>query len=321
MRILLTGGAGFIGSHVAELAIAHGHDVLVVDDFSVGRVHNLAGLLDCGRLRIRRADMVEPGVLEAACRDFEPATIVHLAGLVSVDLARRQPEANFRLNLESTHRVTVAAVATRVSRIVHASSAAIYGDSANLPLGEAERPCPISAYGAAKASSELLLAGAGMDNGLDTISLRFFNVFGPRQPAGSSYSGFISVLAAAAVQGEKLTLYGDGRQTRDFVAVRDAAAAILAAVEAPGRLSGAFNVCTGIETSLLNLVAVAEDLRGRPVPIVFAPPRPGDIRRSCGDPRAFERASGWRPRVSIREGLAELVGIAPVPTTRSSVSP
>lgn len=307
MRILVTGGAGFIGSFVTETLLSQGHEVAIIDNLRTGSLDNLAVVRADSHLQVHVADVLEPGRLDRLCREFSPAVLIHLAALVSVQDARQSPDLNFQLNVEATHRVATAAVASGVSRLIFASSAAIYGDNPRIPLAETELPAPIGHYGGAKAASELLLSAIARDAGFDAVLLRFFNVFGPRQRPDSPYSGVISIFADRVRTGRGVTIFGDGSQTRDFVPVRQVATAVAAAAEAPKGLTGPFNVCTGVRTSLRQLVAGFETAAGRPVPASFQPARAGDIVHSGGNPHALEAATGFRPKVNLVEALGELL--------------
>lgn len=307
MRILITGGAGFIGSHLTETLLRAGHDVVVYDNLRTGSLENLAAVRGHPRLAVRQADVLDATTLDLVCRDYPPDALVHLAALVSVQDARRAPNDNFRLNVEATHRVICAATDHKIARVVFASSAAVYGDNPRLPLSEREIPTPIGPYGGAKAASELLLAAAARDYGFDAVSLRFFNVFGPRQRPDSPYSGVISIFADRVRRGQGVTIFGDGHQTRDFVPVREIAAAIQAVLEAPGQLNATFNVCTGAQTSLRQLVSNLEQTSGRTIEIALQPARTGDIVHSGGSPHALATTVGFRPRAELSHALRELL--------------
>lgn len=304
-RMLVTGGAGFIGSHVAELLLSEGHSVLVVDNLRSGARSNLDKVA-CDRMSFSKTDVLDNAEFNRVVMDFYPEVCIHLAALVSVCQARSDPGLNFRLNLEATERVIETVWKNKTRRIVFASSAAVYGDSKELPLRETSFARPINLYGAAKLASEHLLFAAGRELGFEAIALRFFNVFGPRQRADSPYSGVISLFSSRLMKNEPLTIYGDGQQTRDFVSVADIAAAISRAATHVGPLNGAFNVCTGRETTLRDLTSILETVAERRATIAYQPPRPGDIVRSVGDPSAFAKATGFRTSASLADRLKEL---------------
>jgi UDP-glucose 4-epimerase len=244
------------------------------------------------------------------CNRFRPSVVIHLAALVSVEEARRSLEDNFRLNVEATHQVICAAHMAKVSRVIFASTAAVYGNNPNIPLAETERPQPLSLYGAAKVASEVLLACSARDYSFESVALRFFNVFGPRQCADSPYSGVISIFMNRVARGLPVTIFGDGHQTRDFVPVHDVAAAVAAATEASVSLNGTFNVCTGIQTPLLALLGLIEGVARRPIPVKFAPSRAGDILNSCGNPHALMSALGFHLETRMEDAIRELFEIS-----------
>lgn len=307
-RILVTGAAGFIGSHTVDQLLRLGCDVLGVDDLSTGHLRNLREASTHPKFRFLRADITGPEILERLCREFRPNTIIHLAGLVSVVRAQEDPDLNHRLNLHATHLVAEAARRQGVRRLVFASSAAVYGDSTALPLSEASPTRPISLYGAAKRASEEVLHGYGAAFGLETICLRYFNVFGPRQDPASPYSGVISIFANRFAQGQPVTIFGDGSQTRDFIAVYDLARANAIAATRPGLRSTTCNICTGHPTRLM---AIVDSLRSfyphSPHP-EFAPAREGEILHSSGDPGRAARDLGFAAEVDIARGLRALAG-------------
>jgi UDP-glucose 4-epimerase len=304
MRILVTGGAGFIGSHFVDLVVGLGHEVVVVDDLSSGRVDNLAGH--------RSIEFVKKDFRTCEARDFAGSfdAIVHLAARPSVATSWEQPMQAHESNLSLTlHAITLASE-LRVKRIVFASSAAVYGETTEVPTKESSQTSPSSPYGLQKLTSERygeLFAGA---LGLSFVGLRFFNVYGPRQPQSSPYSGVISKFVAAMQSGLSVDITGDGEQTRDFIYVKDAAAALRAAVtEIPEGIPWlVLNIGTGIPTSILKLRR--ELTRFFPdadrVP-TFLPNVSGDIRHSTAYTATATEVLGFCPRYPLQDGLAELV--------------
>ncbi len=308
-RILITGAAGFIGSHTADALLAAGHEVVGVDNLRTGREENLRGAAASPRFRFHRVDVTSPEFVPLVA-DERPDALLHLAALVSVPESIADPVLNDRLNVQATHAVVAAARAGgTVRRLAFASSAAVYGDNPVLPLTEEARPNPLSPYGAAKLRSEgLLAAAAAAQPGLSTVALRYFNVFGPRQDPRSPYSGVISVFSAALREGRPLTVHGDGGQTRDFVSVADVARANLAALTAPVAGSLVANVCTGHATTLNALLAALRRVGGFPsAAVAHGPPRAGDIRHSLGDPTRARTRLGFVARDDLDAGLRALL--------------
>ncbi|HTQ49478.1 MAG TPA: NAD-dependent epimerase/dehydratase family protein [Candidatus Acidoferrales bacterium] len=306
--IVVTGVAGFIGSHTAEQLVAAGHRVVGVDNFRTGRRENLSGLLRHENFSLHQSDVAADGALDTLVAECAPAAIVHLAALVSVQESVANPELNFRLNLQATHLVAEAARRHRVPRVVFASSAAVYGNSGKLPLQESEKGNPISPYGAAKLASENLLLGHAQSYHFTAICLRYFNVYGPRQDPASPYSGVLSIFARGFRRGEAVTVFGDGRQTRDFIAVGDVARANLIAATKADVASGAANICTGQQVSLekvLDIFAARHPCTPAPR---HAPARPNDILHSCGDTAKAKIDLGFAAEVQIESGLAKLIG-------------
>jgi UDP-glucose 4-epimerase len=305
--IIVTGAAGFIGSHTVDRLLADGHEVVGVDNLRTGRLANLDTARASERFRFVQADVADAGLFEAIVTEVKPAAIVHLAALVSVPESIEKPAENFRLNLVATHVVAEAARRAGVPRIVFASSAAVYGRATELPLDEARAGRPVSPYGAAKLASEALLLGHAASFGTVVRCHRYFNVFGPRQDPSSVYSGVISRFVEQLTAGRQPTIFGDGEQTRDFIFVGDVARANVLAATAPGVVSGVANICTARGTSLNELCRTLGRLLGREVAPAFAPERAGDVRHSVGDPRRATAELGFAATVSVEDGLRALL--------------
>lgn len=303
---MVTGAAGFIGSHTVDRLLAEGHHVYGIDDLSTGSIDNLKGAMEHPNFELLVQDLVQPRFLEYFCKRYSPDAIIHLAALVSVVKAEEDPELNFRLNIQATHAVAEAARRSGVGRIVFASSAAVYGDTPEPPIREISEPNPIGNYGTAKLIGEFLLKQVTRSYGITTVRNRYFNVFGPRQDPSSPYSGVISLFTDRFSRGEPVTIFGDGGQTRDFVSVHDVAAANTIAATRDHVETGSYNICTGQSRSLLELVDILQEVYpGSPSPR-FADDRPGDIRDSLGCPNLAKEGLGFAAGVSFRDGIAEL---------------
>jgi UDP-glucose 4-epimerase len=294
--VLVTGGAGFIGSHVALRFAREGFAVRVLDDLSSGDAANLAPAW-----KLLRADVADPAAVDAAVAGTE--VVVHLAAFTSVPESFERFGDCYRTNVFGTTNVVRACVRHGVRKLVFASSSAVYSDLPAAPKSEAECPGPSSPYGISKLEGEHLLAAHTELDGLGSVALRFFNVYGPRQAAGSAYAAAVPIFIERALRGEPLTIYGDGRQTRDFVYVADVADAVLRAARSPA--SGVFNVGTGVAREIVDLADEIARLLAHAVPHRFAPSRAGDVRASSADATRAAQVLGWSPAHSLSQGLAE----------------
>jgi UDP-glucose 4-epimerase len=301
---LVTGGAGFIGSHVADALLGAGHRVRVLDDFSTGRRANLDP-----RCEVVTGDVADLPTVRAALAGLDGC--FHLAAIASVARGNEDWLGTHRANQTGTVTVLQAAREAGLERggrlpVVYASSAAVYGNLDGQAARETLRPAPLTAYGADKLGSELHAAVAWQVHRVPTLGLRFFNIYGPRQDPASPYSGVVSIFAARLAEGAMLTVHGEGAQTRDFVFVGDAVAHLLAAMRHLGTAGGSFvlNVCTGQGTSVLDLARTLARLHGRPLRIQHGPARPGDIARSVGDPAEAVARLGLRAATPLADGLA-----------------
>jgi len=302
---LVTGGCGFIGSHLCEALLAQGDKVRILDDLSTGKLANKPR----GAV-LFRGDVADAALVREALSGVDGC--FHLAAVASVERGNEDWLGTHRTNL--TGAITVFEAARRARSdgravpVVYASSAAVYGDNPAVPLAETAATRPLSAYGADKLGCELHARVAAHVHGVPTVGLRFFNVFGPRQDPKSPYSGVISIFCDRLSAGQGIRIFGDGRQTRDFVYVADVVAALLAAMRRLPPESPVFNVCTGRSTSILDLAATIGALCGRAPQIDFAPPRAGEIRASLGDPARLAAALGVTAATSLRDGLAKTLG-------------
>jgi len=306
MRALVTGGAGFIGSHIATHLVAGGHDVVVLDNLSTGKRENLAEIERSVRFVLGDVrDAAKVAEVAAGCE-----VIFHEAAIVSVPRTVENPEESHDVNIEGTLNVLQAARKAGARRVVLASSAAVYGEEPTLPKVESMRVEPISPYGVEKATGELYLATWAKLYGVETVALRYFNVFGPRQDPRSPYSGVISIFVDRILAGQPITFFGDGRQTRDFVFVADVVQANLLAATKSGVSGKVFNVARGERTTLLDLASAIERVVGRTVERRFADARAGDIRESVADVGRARAELGYAPAVGVEEGLAQLIAYA-----------
>ena len=295
-----TGGAGFIGSHLVESLVADGHKVRVLDDLSTGKRENLAP-----DIPLVVGDVAD-GALVARCMEGMDGCF-HLAAVASVQRSAEAWLETHRSNLTGAIAVFDASRPRdgRAARpVVFASSAAVFGANADLPLSETSTTVPLSAYGADKLGCELHGAVAASAYGVPVTALRFFNVYGPRQDPKSPYSGVIGIFCERLIRGAPVTIFGDGLQSRDFIFVGDVVRFLRAAMERPQPVFRVFNVCTGRATTLLQLVDVLATLRGVKSEIEFAAPKIGDIRESLGNPAAAAAAMGVSAKVPLSDGLA-----------------
>jgi UDP-glucose 4-epimerase len=294
---LVTGGAGFIGSHLCEALVVHGDAVRVLDDLSTGRKSNLPA-----SVTLIEGDVADPQVVARALDEVDGC--YHLSAIASVEKAVADWLGTHRVNLTGTITVFDAIrLQGRRIPVVYASSAAVYGDATTIPIAETEVPRPMSAYGSDKYGCELHARVAWHVHGIPTVGLRFFNVYGPRQDPASPYSGVISIFCERIASGRPVTIYGDGQQTRDFVYIGDVVRALLAAMERCPSDAAVFNVCTGVPTSISALSRLVADLVGKPLEAQFQLPRAGEIRYSLGVPQLADSALGLTGRVPLSSGL------------------
>ena len=305
-QYLVTGGCGFIGSHLCEALLARGDRVRILDDLSTGKLANKPADAE-----LIRGDIADPGCVARALTGTDGC--FHLAAIASVEKANHDWLGTHRSNLTGTIAVFDAARHTRASQrvpVVYASSAAVYGDNKHIPLDEDAAARPLSAYGADKLGCELHARIATRVHGVPTVGLRFFNVFGPRQDPTSPYSGVISIFADRLRAGRPIAVYGDGKQTRDFVYVADVVAALLAAMRVMPAGGPVFNVCTGRAISVLDVAQAIAGLCGVTAKIDFQPPRAGEVRVSLGDPARAAAVLGIRATTELRGGLTRILGVA-----------
>jgi UDP-N-acetylglucosamine/UDP-N-acetyl-alpha-D-glucosaminouronate 4-epimerase len=298
---LVTGGAGFIGSHIVARLVALGHGVRVVDNLSTGKESNLTPVRD--RIQFLRGDLCDAEVCAQAVGGVD--IVFHLAALASVPASLLDPWACHAANVNGTMRLLEACARAKVRRVVYSSSSSVYGDTTIPAKSESAEPEPRSPYAASKLAGEqyvLAFARAGVFEG---VALRYFNVFGPRQTPGSAYAAVIPNFLKAALDGTPAELYGDGQQTRDFIYVANVVDANILAAATPAANGVVVNVGAGRRTSLLDLIRVIGDIIGRQLGYVPQPQRAGDVRDSLACMQRAERVLGFRARVTLEDGLRE----------------
>ncbi|MEZ0394887.1 MAG: SDR family oxidoreductase [Anaerolineales bacterium] len=298
---LVTGGAGFIGSHLVQALLAGGERVRVLDNFSTGRRENLPA--DNPRLEVLEGDLRQAPLLQRAVQGVE--VIFHLAAFISVPASLRDPQTCFEVNAAGTATLLEAARQAGARKVVFSSSSAIYGDNDHLPLAESETPRPLSPYALSKLVGEQYGRFYTRIFGLPVTALRYFNVYGPRQAPDSPYAAAIPIFIRRLRDGQAVDIFGDGQQTRDFIFVGDVVRANLLAAETPAADGEVINICTGQETSLLDLLAALSEAGGSKPEVRFGPPRPGDIYRSAGDPHKAVRLLGFRAETTLADGLRQ----------------
>jgi UDP-glucose 4-epimerase len=301
-RVLVTGGGGFIGSNLVRALLERGDDICVLDNFSTGNRSNLAGL--------------DVEVIEGELRSYERVhnavrgreIVFHLGALGSVPRSVQDPLTSSAVNIEGTLNVLLAARDEGVRRVVYSSSSSVYGPRRDLPVGENLPPDPISPYGVAKLAAErYCVSFSRVYESFESVVVRYFNVFGPRQSPFSQYAAVIPLFVTAISAGEPITVFGDGEQRRDFTYVTNAVDGTIRAAEAADASGRIFNVAASAPASVNDVAAAIGEVLGKPVEKVFEPPRVGDIRDSWADISAAREVLGWEPTVGLEEGLRRTV--------------
>ncbi|HSY59859.1 MAG TPA: SDR family oxidoreductase [Terriglobales bacterium] len=299
MRYLVTGGAGFIGSNIVDELVRRNQDVIVLDDLSAGKASNLAAIRD--RIDVHLGSITDLAAVQSAIKGAD--YVIHLAARTSVPRSVKDPLETNLVNIDGTLNVLVAARDAKVRRFVYAASSSAYGETPTLPKIESMPPEPISPYGVTKYVGELYAQAFGRTYGLENASIRYFNVFGPRQDPTSQYSGVLSRFMLAVINGEPPVIYGDGEQTRDFTYIDNVVDETLRACDAKDASGKIFNGGTGARITLNQVVKLLEKITGKKIQPKYDLPRTGDIRDSQADISLARKILGFQPLVHFEEGL------------------
>jgi len=304
-QYLVTGAAGFVGSALVRALLDRGEQVRGIDNFATGKRENLTEVLS--RMDFREVDILDLEATRKACEDVD--YVLHEAAIPSVPKSVLDPLGNNRANVEGTVNVLVAARDAKVKRVVYAASSSVYGDTPTLPKHEAMNPNPISPYAVAKLTGEYYMTSFYRCYGLETVSLRYFNIFGPRQDPSSPYSGVLAKFSQQMLRGEQPTIYGDGEQSRDFTHIDNAVSANLLACAAPATecAGRTFNVATGRRATLNQTFELLKPLTGYTGKVGYAPERSGDIKHSLADISLAKKHLGYKVLVDFEEGLRRTV--------------
>ncbi len=302
-RYLVTGGAGFIGSHIVERLVREGHAVRVLDDLSTGRSDNLASVQT--RLELISGDIRDRQAVRRAVKDID--YVIHEAAWRSVPKSMEDPCGYTEVNVLGTVNLLAAAVAAKVKRVVFASSSSVYGETDRVPLREVQPVAPVSPYAMSKLSAEHYCQLFARSFGLETVALRYFNVFGPRQSLENEYAVVVPKFITCLLRHESPPVHGDGLQSRDFTYIENVVEVTIRAATAPGVSGEVFNVGCGESYSVLDLLAQLNTVLGLSISPQFTPPRPGDVRRTLADISKAAQHLKWQPTVRFAEGLAHTV--------------
>jgi UDP-N-acetylglucosamine/UDP-N-acetyl-alpha-D-glucosaminouronate 4-epimerase len=299
MRYLVTGGAGFIGSNLVDELVRRGQDVVVFDDLSSGKEENLAAVR--GKIDLRVGSITDLAAVRSACHGVD--YVIHFAARTSVPRSVADPLETNHVNIDGTLNVLVAARDAKLRRFVFSASSSAYGESAELPKTETMPSAPISPYGVTKLAGEVYAQVFGRAYGLENTSLRYFNVFGPRQDPSSQYSGVLSRFMLAVIRGESPVIYGDGEQSRDFTYIANVVDITLRACEVPGASGLVMNGGTGARITLNQVLKLLEKITGKKIQAKYEPPRVGDIKDSQADISLARKVLGYQPLVDFEQGL------------------
>jgi UDP-N-acetylglucosamine/UDP-N-acetyl-alpha-D-glucosaminouronate 4-epimerase len=302
---LVTGVAGFIGSSIARALLAQGDQVRGIDNFSTGNHENIAEIQN--RIDFREADLLDMDAMRKACAGVD--CVFHQAAIPSVPKSVKDPLGCNQANVDGTVNILIAARDAKARRVVYAASSSAYGDTPTLPKHEEMKPSPISPYAVAKLASEYYMVSFCRCYGLETVCLRYFNIFGPRQDPTSPYSGVLAKFITQMLSGEQPTIFGDGSQSRDFTYIDNAVHANLLAAKAPAAkvAGGVFNVATGTRADLNETFQILKKLTGYSGDVKYGPEREGDVKHSLADISSAEKHLGYKPEVDFEEGLRRTV--------------
>ena len=302
-RVLVTGGGGFVGSHTVDMLLQNDVEVWVLDDLSTGSLSNLAQWKRFSKIHFVKGSILQRKIVESVTRRVD--AIIHLAAVVSPYISLNRPELTNEINVSGTLYLLAAAVRNQVDRVVFASSSSVYGDSNSRVVNEQSQTIPITPYGVSKLAGEKYCQAFYRAYGLGTVSLRYFNIYGPRQRS-NPYSGVIAIFLSRLRKGLRPIIYGNGDQTRDFIYVSDIARANLLALDSVKPVGEVLNIGTGKATSVLTLCKTLAKILKREAKPVFAPRRDGDIKHSCADESQALRSLRFRSQVDLHSGLGML---------------
>lgn len=302
-NILVTGGAGFIGSHLAHRFVELGHSVRVMDNFATGRRENLAHIND--KIDLAEKDLRQPEDCLAVCDGID--FVFHQGAIPSVPVSVEQPVPSHDANINGTFNLLRAAVAKKVKRVIYAASSSAYGDAPESPKHEKMMTCPLSPYAVQKLTGEVYLKAFYECYGLETLSVRYFNVFGPRQDPKSQYAAAIPAFVSAILKNEPPTIYGDGEQTRDFTYIDNVVHGNVLAMQAAKTEGQWVNVACGGQISVNDVIRTINELLGTDVQPNYAPTRPGDVKHSCADISLAKELLGYEPVISFPDGLNKAI--------------
>jgi UDP-glucose 4-epimerase len=300
-QYLITGGAGFIGSHLTDALVARGERVRVLDNFATGKRENLAASAD--RIELISGDLRDPDAVDRATRGVE--IVFHQAALPSVARSVKNPRDTNAANVTGTLNLLIAARENKVRRVVLASSSSVYGNTPTLPKEETMPVAPLSPYAVTKVTLEMYARVFAELYGVETVCLRYFNVFGPRQDPTTQYAGAIAKFITCALKREPYPVFGDGEQSRDFTYVANVVEANWLAAHAPVERHAVVNIAYGQRTTLNQIIALLNELTGQTLPAIYSAPRAGDVRHSLASIARAQNLLGYAPRVDLREGLRQ----------------